>query len=87
MPTGSMSGPRRDHTATMLDNGKVLIVGSYSNPAELYDPETKSFTPTASMIEARQQHTATLLPTGEILVVGGVEIGGADLPSAELFYP
>ena len=44
--TGSLSTGRDFHTATILANGKVLVVGGYAgaNPccgvAELYDPAT-----------------------------------------------
>src|SRR6185295_9880604 len=42
-PTGSMSVPRRDHTATLLPSGKVLVVGHLTDIAELYDPTTGTF--------------------------------------------
>ncbi len=76
--TGSMAVGRFLHTATQLQNGKVLIVGgaltSTSDPvatAEVYDPATGIFTMTGAMATAREQHTATLLADGRVLVVGG----------------
>jgi hypothetical protein len=38
--TGSMHSPRAQHTATLLSNGKVLLVGSSGETAsaELFDP-------------------------------------------------
>jgi len=51
--TGSMNTARFLHTATLLNNGKILITGGgvdTSNPiacAELYDPGTGTWTPTA----------------------------------------
>ena len=67
-PTGSMSTIRADHTATLLADGRVLVVGgggegyaSQIAPAELYDPATGTFSRTGSMKYGRWLHTATLL--------------------------
>jgi hypothetical protein len=90
-PTGSMAVGRFLHTATLLQNGKVLIVGglltSASDPvatAEVYDPATGTFTMTGAMATGREQHTATLLADGRVLIVGGTTSPPAPLASAWL---
>jgi hypothetical protein len=94
--TGSMAVGRFLHTATLLQNGKVLIVGgvltSASDPvatAEVYDPSTGFFTMTGAMATAREQHTATLLPDGRVLIAGGATSAGAGDPTAtaEVYDP
>ena len=64
-PTGSMRIARSAHTATLLNNGKVLIAGGTSNDprCELYDPVTGAFTLTGSMTFARSSHKVD--PRGE----------------------
>jgi hypothetical protein len=99
-PTGSMATPRAETTATLLQNGKVLVVGGITGPyadryavkdAELYDPATETFSATGSMAAARAYHTATLLQDGKVLVVGGLVVGGngavAPRADAELYDP
>ena len=73
-----MTSARGAHTATLLRDGRVLIIGGASdqtnagsNTAEIYDPHTSSFVAAGSMELARRLHTATLLPNGTVLVVGG----------------
>jgi hypothetical protein len=66
-------------TATLLPNGKVLIIGGLSPGADLYNPATNSFAPpsqTPTLEIAREQHTATLLPNGKVLVAGGSVLSG-----------
>jgi hypothetical protein len=70
--------PRALHTATLLQSGKVLIVGGTSGgpvpalaSAELYDPATGTFSLTVSMQSPRERHVATALPTGGVLITGG----------------
>jgi hypothetical protein len=97
---GSLTLPSWGHTATLLQNRKVLVVGGSqadgyhvgsSSSAELYDPQTNSWSAAASMRTPRSFHTATLLPDGRVLVVGGVktssDVSGEVLASAELYDP
>lgn len=97
--TGPMTTSRFLDTATLLDDGRVLIVGGF-NPisgaagpigaAELYDPRTGTFSQTGSLLTPRFGHTATLLTDGRILVAGGADISSGvpvALASAELFDP
>ena len=90
-PTGSLNTARRDHTATLLPSGKVLVAGGYNvssfvNTAELYDPAAGTWTPTGSLNTARYGHTATLLPNGKVLVAGGSNASVA-IDNAELYDP
>ncbi len=92
-PTGSLSGPRYGHTATLLPNGKVLVAGGNDGPtlitsAELYDPATGTWTTTGSPTTTRLSFTATLLTNGLVLIAGGQPgHNSASLASAELFNP
>jgi N-acetylneuraminic acid mutarotase len=90
--TGNLSTTHggEEFTTTLLQNGKVLIVGGSPgfgalNSAELYDSATETWSLTGNLIQGRAYHAATLLPNGEVLVVGG-ENGGI-LSSAELYNP
>jgi hypothetical protein len=92
--TGSLNTPSRFHTATLLNNGKVLIVGGYDDSggsvlrrAELYDPSTGTFSVTGSLAVARFVHAATLLNTGKVLVAAGYDTNDDALSSAELYDP
>ena len=88
-----MSVARASHTATLLASGAVLVAGGVTEPAgaafgasaELFDPETGTWTPLPPMHAARSRHTATLLESGAVLVAGGVDETSSVLRSAELF--
>ena len=76
--TGNLNTARSNHTATLLQNGKVLVAGGFDgnhslNSAELYDPASGTWTSTGNLNTARGNHTATLLPNGRVLVAGGAD--------------
>ena len=91
--TGRLNGPRSVHAATLLKDGKVLIVGGYGSDlgAELYDPQNERWSVTGGLNTPRLYHTATLLKNGKVLVVGPADAffgGEADpLDTAELYDP
>src|SRR3977135_1233003 len=84
---------RIEHTATLLQNGKVLLVGGQSltavnlSSAELYDPVTGTAGPTGSLNVPRAFHTATLLPDGTALIACGKDVNGGVLATAERYNP
>lgn len=91
--TGSLNTPRDFHTATLLQNGKVLIAGgldtnnAWVGQAELYDPATGTFTATGTMVFPRHLHTATPLASGKVLFVGGEAAGAGLPPPPEIYDP
>ena len=91
--TGTMVSARQNYTATLLSNGKVLLVGGSDGSnalasAELFDPSNNSFAPSAgSLHTARWSHTATTLPDGKVFITGGWNSTNHALASAELYDP
>ena len=84
-----MTTARQHHTATLLQDGKVLITGAWwpssaELRAELYDPSTGLFTATGSMPPLSWAGAATLLENGTVSVAVLDEHG---LRSAELYNP
>jgi N-acetylneuraminic acid mutarotase len=96
-----MTTNRSSHTATLLPNGKVLVVGgtvqsgffpTTLGTAELFDPVAGTWTPTGSLNVPRSGHTATLLANGKVLVAGGSiydinTFTSTNMPSAEIYDP
>jgi hypothetical protein len=100
--TGSMSQPRCLQSATLLSNGNVLVSGGvnslydYSRPtvsgAEIYNPNTGTWTPTGSLNTSRADTATSLLQNGKVLTAGGYNNTGNNNPntyltSAEIYDP
>jgi hypothetical protein len=97
--TGSLKMGRVWHSAILLRNGQVLVIGGMSdfndsvglNSAELYDPIAGTWRDTGNLNAGRYLGTATLLRNGKVLVAGGVDGDFGDLYTvlggAELYDP
>ena len=91
-PTGSLGEARKQHTATLLPNGKVLVAGGESAgggalaSAELFDPASGTWSPTGSLSQPRNAYAAAQLADGRVLAVGGTD-GAHALATTELYDP
>jgi N-acetylneuraminic acid mutarotase len=98
-PAARMSAGRSRHTATLLPDGRVLVVGGLSvtlrdggvfpnQPvsAEIYNPLTNSWSATVPMSLYRLDQTATPLRDGRVLVAGGQD-GLMNFSSSEIYDP
>ncbi len=66
------------HTASMLDDGRVLLAGGSDDngpqsSSEIYDPREGVFEGGPPMSVARMGHTATVLANGRVAVAGGYD--------------
>jgi len=98
--TLALNSSRYEHSATLLNNGSVLIAGGvscasagscvYLNSAELYNPGSGTITYTGSLAFARSA-PAVLLGNGKVLIAGGYscDTNGncASLKSTEIYDP
>jgi N-acetylneuraminic acid mutarotase len=85
VPGPPMANARDSHTATVLTDGRVLMI---SAQAETYDPVANGWSPAAAPPIVLMSKTATLLDDGRVLVVGGIDATtGRSIPNAELYDP
>lgn len=94
-----MNVARRSHTATLMQDGRVLVAGGGNGvvtttsaaiqSAEIFDPAAGTFTLIGDMITKRSAHSATLMAGGTILITGGSAGNGTLFPTtaAEIFNP
>lgn len=95
--TGSLNIARGNHTATLLLNGQVLVVGGvitsnyFTIPissAEIYDPTSETWMVITNLVDiARYNHTATLLTNGQVLIAGGQTSNYPFPINSELYDP
>lgn len=82
-PNGSNSF-RNQHTSTLLNDGRILVIGGDANfggvvdSAEIFDPLAGTWTAVASP-GGMKLHTAILLNDGSVLVFGGLTTGNNDI--------
>ena len=90
--TTSLHKARLGHTATLLQNGLVLVAGGNGlaifASCELYDPISATWTPTGNLVRPHTGHTASLLNDGRVLLAGGgYSYGSGQSADTELFDP
>ena len=95
-PVGPMLQARGEHAAALLPNGQVLISGGHcfcgssqvTATAELFNPQTQTFTGTGNLLMQRAAHSTVLLPNGKVLVAAGyTNLPGFVATDGELYDP
>jgi len=94
--TAPMNSPRASHSATLLNDGTVLVAGGISRgqtaalvtlaSTEIYDPVSNTWSSGPDMQQPRHDHTAVLLQNGEVLIAGSAD-AAADNAAVERYDP
>lgn len=88
----ALTGARRGATATLLQDGRVLVTGGELvqggsrrslDTAEVFDPDADEWAPAGTMSCPRSEHAAVLLPDGDVLVVAGDAAFPGQAPAAQ----
>lgn len=88
----TMNAMRVIPTFTTLADGRVLVAGgtlsggTRTNSAEIYNPDTNTWTVANPMASGRAAHQAVLLADGSVLVISGFD-GAGEVPTVERFQP
>ncbi|MCP4656095.1 MAG: hypothetical protein GY856_11835 [bacterium] len=74
--SGDLQQGRAGHTAALLPDGRVMVVGGDGDAGdpvttEVFDPYTETWSDAGSLSTPRQLHSMTLLPSGQVLLIGG----------------
>ncbi len=91
--TDSLEFGRYGHTATVLNDGRVLVTGGRGefgdlSSCEIFDPVSNQWSPVSSLIHRRLDHSAVLLPDGRVLVSGGVNTDSSlGITNCEVYDP
>lgn len=93
-----MNQKRYSHSATLLEDGKALVVGgkdgsavdgtTYLSNAEIYNPSSDSWNIIPdSPIPKRASHSTVGLLNGNVLVIWGMQSGSMSIRYVGLFIP
>lgn len=90
----TMLGWRLIPTITLLPDGRALVAGGIimggggvrTNSAEIYNPDTNSWTAAASMTAGRNAAQAVVLTDGTVLMMGGFS-GTGEVATVEQYQP
>lgn len=94
----NMAYSRYDHSMIALPDGNVLVIGGSSDgtdahnsavlAAEIWNPNTETWTQVAAMNQPRMYHSVGfLLPDASVLTAGGGRATPQDYFSSQIYYP
>ena len=83
---------RAGHSATVLKDGRVLVVGggglgSNITQAEIYDPAVNTWSSAGTTALARTGHSAAMMSDGRVIVAGGWSGSSSAAHLVEIYDP